>query len=215
MTCDQFFLLFLIVLVAVGHSTGSKISEEDDGSDLLLHASNDMLLPSHHVLRPQAFLTANTAEFDDDIRIWKRQLKDFKASIPDYPRNKFSGKGIVTTSGRRSYFTAAFVTISSIRLKVKSGLPIEVFYGGEKELPAVAVEYMEKSFENVRFIDLTSIPEAQGLDIYGYQMKAFAIYFSSFKEVLWLDSDNIPLVSPDNIFDSNLYQEHGAVFWPG
>lgn len=48
------------------------------------------------------------------------------------------------------------------------------------------------------------------------QIKADAIIASSFEEVLYLDSDNIPLRDPTYLFDTELYAGEGrprAVFW--
>lgn len=44
--------------------------------------------------------------------------------------------------------------------------------------------------------------------------KGDAIARSSFSEVLYLDSDNVPLVDPTFLFDSPTYQKHGIVLWP-
>jgi hypothetical protein len=79
-------------------------------------------------------------------------------------------------------------------------LPIEVFYNGAAELPSNAISHVEGTYK-VRFVDVSTMPEARGVDLRGYQLKAFAIVLSSFEEVLWLDSDNIPLVNPTLVFD--------------
>ena len=42
---------------------------------------------------------------------------------------------------------------------------------------------MEGLFSNTRFIDVTTFPEAVGLDLKGYQLKAFALLLSSFEQV--------------------------------
>jgi len=50
-----------------------------------------------------------------------------------------------------------------------------------------------------------------------FQIKADAIIASSFEEVLYLDSDNLPLKDPTYLFESPLYSNVGqpkAVFWP-
>lgn len=50
-----------------------------------------------------------------------------------------------------------------------------------------------------------------------FQIKADAIVQSSFEEVLYLDSDNIPLRDPTYLFDTTLYKGPGqpeVVFWP-
>lgn len=49
------------------------------------------------------------------------------------------------------------------------------------------------------------------------QIKADAIIASSFEEVLYLDSDNIPLRDPTYLFDAELYagtDKPHAIFWP-
>lgn len=50
-----------------------------------------------------------------------------------------------------------------------------------------------------------------------FQIKANSIISSSFEEVLYLDSDNIPLKDPTHLFESALYSDEGqpkAIFWP-
>lgn len=49
------------------------------------------------------------------------------------------------------------------------------------------------------------------------QIKAESIILSSFQEVLYLDSDNIPLRDPSYLFDTELYAGEGqprVVLWP-
>lgn len=79
-----------------------------------------------------------------------------------------------------------------------------MFYNGAGELPPSAIAHMEGT-HNVKFVDVSAMPEASGVDLRGYQLKAFAILLSSFEEVLWLDSDNIPLVDPKFVFDVEMY----------
>src|SRR5262249_46380915 len=40
------------------------------------------------------------------------------------------------------------------------------------------------------------------------------ILHSSFKEVLYLDADNFPLVDPEFLFSTEPYLETGSLFWP-
>lgn len=49
------------------------------------------------------------------------------------------------------------------------------------------------------------------------QIKAESILASSFEEVLYLDSDNVPLRDPEYLFKTELYSgkgKPGVVFWP-
>jgi hypothetical protein len=48
----------------------------------------------------------------------------------------------------------------------------------------------------------------------GWEMKAFALLHSSFREVLLLDADNVPVVDPAFLFDTEQFAETGAIFWP-
>jgi alpha 1,2-mannosyltransferase len=42
-----------------------------------------------------------------------------------------------------------------------------------------------------------------------------AITQSSFDQVLYLDSDNLPLRDPTHLFDADIFRENGrAAFWP-
>lgn len=48
-----------------------------------------------------------------------------------------------------------------------------------------------------------------------FQIKAFAIIQSSFAEILYLDSDNLPLRNPSHLFTAKSYLNRGeAAFWP-
>ncbi|ORE11301.1 hypothetical protein BCV72DRAFT_192534, partial [Rhizopus microsporus var. microsporus] len=47
-----------------------------------------------------------------------------------------------------------------------------------------------------------------------FQIKAAAVINSSFKEILYLDSDNIPARDPTFLFDTPEYKKTGALFWP-
>ncbi|KDO28973.1 hypothetical protein SPRG_20078 [Saprolegnia parasitica CBS 223.65] len=47
-----------------------------------------------------------------------------------------------------------------------------------------------------------------------FHTKPYAIYYSAFQNVLFLDSDNIPAKDPTYLFESREFVEHGAVFWP-
>ena len=128
--------------------------------------------------------------------------------------NRFKGKGIVMTGGGLSYFTTTYVNLRTIRDKHKCTLPIEVFYAGEEEMSKTMIEFMHVKFANVRFIDIMKQPVLEGLDMKGYQIKAFAILLSSFKEVLFLDNDNHPISDPSVAFEFKGYKKTGAMFWP-
>jgi alpha 1,2-mannosyltransferase len=47
-----------------------------------------------------------------------------------------------------------------------------------------------------------------------YQLKSAAVMNSRFAEPLLLDSDNIPVLDPESLYESSVYQEYGTLFWP-
>ena len=46
-----------------------------------------------------------------------------------------------------------------------------------------------------------------------FMYKLVAMIFSSFEEVLLLDSDNIPLQDPERLFESEAYAKTGSLLW--
>ena len=146
---------------------------------------------------------------------WTAYIREAKAQLPPYPSLRFEGKGIVMSAGGATYFTCAYVNIRAIRETHKCSLPIEVFYNGMQEMSAYAVKYMEDTFANVRFIDINSHSDLPaGVSMKSYAIKIFSILHSSFKEVLYIDADNIPATDPSFLFELKPYLKHGALFWP-
>ena len=47
-----------------------------------------------------------------------------------------------------------------------------------------------------------------------YQLKALALMTSLFQHVLLLDSDNVVILDPDVVFESDLYKKNGMITWP-
>ena len=48
----------------------------------------------------------------------------------------------------------------------------------------------------------------------GWPLEPHAIAHSRFREVLFLDADTVPLVTPDIIFDWDIYRGSGLLLWP-
>ena len=98
------------------------------------------------------------------------------------------------TAGGRKYFACTYVNIRLLRDVHRCQLPIEVFYAGADEMSLEAVQYMERTFSGVTFVDVYRAKGfPAGVSMKGYQIKIFAMLLSSFEEVFWLDSDNHPL----------------------
>ena len=85
--------------------------------------------------------------------------------------------------------------------------------------------YKELGEPRVRFIDASKdFPWPahhrqlflSGLDQHktGFVLKLAAAYLVPYQQVLYLDSDSAPLVSPDTLFDLKEYKKQGSLFWP-
>jgi Mannosyltransferase putative len=48
----------------------------------------------------------------------------------------------------------------------------------------------------------------------GWEAKPYAILHSPFKEVVFLDADNVPLIDPATLLSCAEYRATGAIFWP-
>ena len=136
----------------------------------------------------------------------------FIQTIPRYP-DHFEGRGIVVTGGGK-YFVSAYITIRVIR-HVGCKLPIELWYlDGEMddEMVDMVAEH------GVTCHNASELARGTGYFLEhwwkGWQLKAFALLHSSFREVLMLDADSYPVRDPSFVFDWPEYINTGAIIWP-
>jgi len=151
----------------------------------------------------------------------------FARSIPPYPADRYSGRGVVIVGGGK-YWPSVWVTVRMLR-DIGCTLPVQVWHLG----PAEANDWIAHLLSgfDVDVIDALAHPEAaktRGLTGFidttarhgsgslhpPFQVKSFAALHSPFKEVLVLDADNYPCADPTVLFDEPRYLQTGAVFWP-
>lgn len=136
----------------------------------------------------------------------RKDWKNYVKTIPEYPGG-FSERGIVMCAGGLSYFTCAYVSLKALR-RTGCSLPVELWYVGN-ELSEDAKKALKGW--NVEFRNFLDYPDAP---MYGYRLKPYAILHSRFKEILFLDSDNICVRNPEELFHTKEYNDYGAIFWP-
>lgn len=125
---------------------------------------------------------------------------------------RFSGKGIVTCGGGVKYGGCVWVLVRMLR-HLGCDLPIEVWCLDEDELDP-HWEEMLRPF-GVTCVNAAEIRrEHPHPSLGGWELKPYAILHSSFKEVLFLDADNVPVRDPSFLFESSEYQATGTIFWP-
>jgi len=98
--------------------------------------------------------------------------------------------------------------------RVGCRLPIEVWARDGKELDPTIRRLLKPL--GVRCVNAESVQRKFPTNVRGgWELKPFSILHSRFREVLFLDADNVPVADPTRLFDAPEYQNTGAVFWPG
>ena len=124
-------------------------------------------------------------------------------------------EGIVITAAG-SFMPVLIVSLRMLR-RTGSTLPVEVFLessassDAESEvcktiLPSLNARCMPMA----EILSSTSTPH----NITRYQLKAFAMLFSSFERVVLMDADCFPVSPPELVFDNEPFLSTGLITWP-
>lgn len=141
----------------------------------------------------------------------RQAFRRFADSIPTYPGG-YAGRGIVICAGGVKYFTNAWVCINMLR-KIGCSLPIQIWHLGEAEMD----DEMRALVRGLGVECVDALTVARRFPVRrlgGWGLKPYAILRCPFREVLFLDADNVPVVNPEFLFDTPHYRETGAIFWP-
>lgn len=126
-----------------------------------------------------------------------------------------STSGLVSTAGN-SYLPLYVMSLRMLR-RTGSTLPAELFLRDSSEYESKICEEVLPSL-NARCIILTDIMRTtrfgSPMVIAHFQLKVFAVLFSSFENILWTDSDCFPLHDPAVLFSSDPFASKGLVMWP-
>ncbi len=147
-------------------------------------------------------------------------------------------RGIVMTGGNGDTAARILTTLKVLRRRHGCELPVEVFaYPDELELGGLRDEIEALGQVSVREIEAgrqngvwkresrgrlraatapRQRPHADAAHPVRaeFQLKGEAVARSSFTDILYLDSDNVPVRDPTYLFDSPAFREHGYVLWP-
>jgi len=116
----------------------------------------------------------------------------------------FTGKGIVM-SGGEGHVLQALANLEVIRRLHGSELPVEFWHAFE--LSDAHCEALAQRGAACRELVVPGVYPK-------WQTTLPAIMSSSFRDVLWIDTDITPLFPPDLLFDTEAYLREGALFWP-
>jgi hypothetical protein len=138
-------------------------------------------------------------------------LEKFIKKAPP-PPFEFAGRGIVICGGGVRYFTNAWVCVNVLR-QLGCKLPIQLWHLGANEMDARMRELIGPL--GVECVDAREVAKRFPVRrLGGWQSKPYAILHSPFREVLFLDADNVPVANPEFLFETEQYRETGAIFWP-
>jgi alpha 1,2-mannosyltransferase len=152
---------------------------------------------------------------DDLYQELKISHKTFVDSIPEtYELGTYAGTGIVFIGGGK-FSWLSLLSIENIR-SVGSKLPIELIIPEKEDYePQLCEVFLPKlNAKCVLLYDLLPKTSEMPFTLSGYQYKSIAILASSFENLLLLDSDNIAVQNPDNLFSSEPYLSDGMILWP-
>jgi predicted O-methyltransferase YrrM len=127
------------------------------------------------------------------------------------PPEGLTGRGVVIIAGGR-YLTDAWIAIKAMR-HFGATLPVQIWYLGEHEMPPKMAEIFTAI--DVELINAHELKKTYPHNrLGGWEAKAYALLHCRWREVIFLDADNIPLQNIEKLFDSKLYKQYGSLFWP-
>lgn len=141
----------------------------------------------------------------------KEALDQQISRLPAYPKS-FHGRGIVMCGGGPSYLPPAWVCINMLR-KLGCELPIQLWHLGADEMDDCARRLLGS--RGVDCVDATLVRKRHPTRLMGgYELKPYSILHSPFREVLFLDADNVPVMNPEFLFETPEYKRTGVILWP-
>ncbi|KAG0306655.1 hypothetical protein BGZ98_001957 [Dissophora globulifera] len=124
----------------------------------------------------------------------------------------YSGRGYVICAGNYQ-FQFAVASIQAIRSKLKSNLPIQVFYINHWDLTPERRAFLSEMTHDIEVVDISTILDDQIMKLGGWAIKPFAILASKFEEAMLIDSDAFFLRDPEEMFSDPGYKATGALFF--
>ena len=122
-------------------------------------------------------------------------------------------KGIAICVGDKLVLSAS-ILIKNLREGLKCNLPIEIFYGGNRDLNAENRVYLASLAANVTIVNILDFVDGSIVNPEGWAMKPFALLYSSFRKTILIDADVAFLNTPELIFANEPgFLETGTLFY--
>ena len=139
-------------------------------------------------------------------------LSDLRKDAPALVYEPAS-KGIVLTAGLKQ-LPVLVIGLRMLR-RTDCDLAVEVFLSSSDDYDQQVCDLVLPAL-NARCIVFSDIVAASktGVALEGYQFKIMSLLFSSFDDVLLLDSDAFPTKNPTPLFDNEPFNLTGMLLWP-
>lgn len=152
---------------------------------------------------------------EDSQRKLKSEHQRFIDELPARaPRGVFKGTGVVYVAGKR-YMPTMLVSLQMLR-RYSPHIPVEVIMGSREEYEPELCERVlpELGAKCLILEDILGKDFMLDFDIHGYQVKTLGILVSSFDNVIFIDSDNMPLRNVEQLVHQEPYVSTKYVIWP-
>jgi hypothetical protein len=135
--------------------------------------------------------------------------------LDPYPARRFEGRGIVLLGGNGKTLDLIQITLRMLR-ELNCRLPVEVWHlpGELTARDTLMLQELGATPRDFGGADvLFPMKEIKGREK-NFQIKVAAWVNSAFEEIIGLDSDVMPIRDPTYLFETDVYQRTGQIFWP-
>ena len=141
-----------------------------------------------------------------------QRLKFFSKHNFEYPSEDFTEeKGIVICAGGLVYIPGAIILIKILK-KLNCSLPIEVWYLDDSEMDDYLVSVITDL--GAKCVNASLVRKKYPVrHMGGWEIKCYSVIHSNFRQVLFIDADNIPTRNPTFLFDDKEYIKNGMIYW--
>jgi alpha 1,2-mannosyltransferase len=164
--------------------------------------------PANSVTRPE-LLSMPAKDVDKMRHAHENFVNAIMAKIPQGSYMPGT-RGLVSTAGG-SYLPVFVVSLRMLR-RSGSSLPMEIFLSSPEDYEEHICQVVLPSL-NARCIVLSEIL-GSSVHITRFQFKIFAIIFSSFEDLLFVDADSFTLHDPEQLLTTEPFKSTGLVTWP-
>src|SRR5215469_16355616 len=159
---------------------------------------------------------------DEELEMRRRQWHDFieNGLIPwKAHKDQFKeDRGIVIVAGNGESLKRVRVILNALT-DVGSKLPIEL-HSWKDEITKEQKENISAMWPKMYYNDLSEESQQNIIKTHwdgilvNYHLKTAAVMNSRFAEPILLDADNIPVIDPEELYETPVYKEYRTFFWP-